>query len=196
MTNAPAGTRKAELYASLVPPAWYVVCAQREYRARDELQERGVGEVWLPECRVVVTKRRARTIVDGPLFPGYLFVRGILTDEWLKSVLSARHIDDLLRVNAYPIAAREQQMAKLQRLVADNGGRILIEHGRVKRGFDHIDEEAFKPDQELRILDGPFAGFNALYRKPAGRDRIKILVDIFGRVNEMTIDEASVETVV
>ena len=58
-----------------------------------------------------------------------------------------------------------------------------------------IDQPSFAPGQLLRVLDGPFAGFQALFDEPAGEERVKILVDIFGRSAEVEIDEASVEAV-
>jgi transcription antitermination factor NusG len=189
--------RKAELYASLSPPAWYAFCALREYRARDDLRLRlGVDQVWLPECRVVVSSRRQRRVIDGPLFPGYGFVRGVLTDEWLKAVLNADGVDDVLRMHGRPVAARPCQIAKLQRLVSECGGRVLIECGRVKRGFEMpMDEPMYQPGQDVRVLSGPFAGFNALVKEQAGTERLNLMLDIFGRLTETEIDEASVEAV-
>lgn len=191
----PHSQRKAELYASWMPPAWYVACVYREQQAKDDLLKLGVGEVWLPECRVVVSRRRTRTIVDGPLFPGYLFVRGVLTDEWLSAVLSVRDVADLLRMERQPIAACEIQMAKLQRLMAESGGRVLIEQGRVKRGFGHTDEPAFKNGQAVRVVDGQFEGIFGKYDMADGRERVKILLDLLGRVVQVSLPEASVEAV-
>lgn len=193
-SDEPTTSRRAELYASLQPPAWYVVCADREYRARDGLLDIGI-ETWLPECRVVVSRRRARTVVDGPLFPGYLFVRGVLGDEWAADVLGVRDVDDFVRMQTRPLAAPEGQMTKLRQLVAAQGGRVLIEAGRVKRGYGYTDEATIKPGQAVRVLDGPFSGFNALVKAVGSEERIKIILDIFGRATETEILEASVELV-
>lgn len=187
--------RKAELYASLQPAAWYALCVDRERRALGDLVNRGI-EAWLPECRIVVTRRRRRETIDGPLFPGYLFVRGVLTDDWLAAVLEPDDVDDILRMHGRPVAAREQQMTKLRQLLDQHDGRIIIEAGRIKRGFNHpIDEPTFTPGQEVRVLDGPFTSFNAIFKEQSGIARIKIMLDIFGRATEMEIDEASVEAV-
>ncbi len=187
--------RKAELYASFQPPAWYVLRADRERRAHDDLLRRGI-ETWLPECRVVVSRRRKRTVIDGPLFPGYLFVRGVLTDDWLAAVLAVRDVESILRANGHPLAANEPQMDMLRRLVRESGGRVLIECGRVKRGYNTpIDEPVFKPGQQLRVVDGPFTSFLGLCKEQAGKARLKLMLDIFGRDAEVELDEASVELV-
>lgn len=190
-----AQLRKAELYASLHPPAWYAVSVYREYRARDDLAKLNIGDVWLPECKVVTSKRRKRITVDGPLFPGYLFVRGVMEDRWLANVLSVRDVADFLRMQARPVAAQERQIANLRRLVDEGGGRVLIEAGVVKRKFGHVDETAFKPEQQVMVIDGPFTGLNGIYKEPAGDERLKIFLDIFGRVTEVRLHEASVEAV-
>lgn len=187
--------RRGELYDSFAPPAWYAACVDREEHASRDLGERGV-EVWMPQCRVVVSRRRKRTIVDGPMYPGYLFVRGVLTDEWLAAVLGVRDVVDMIRSSSRPIAACEGQMTLLKQLVAESGGRVLIEDGRVKRGFDApLADEPFEEGQILRVLDGPFTGFNAIYKQMAGKERLKIFVDLFGRTSELEIDEASVQAV-
>ena len=191
----PGSQRKADLYASLNAAAWYVVCADREYRARDGLLDLHLGEVWLPECRIAVSRRRTRVVQDGPLFPGYLFVRGVLTDDWLAAVQSVRDVVDLLPMQSQPRPACDRQMAKLRQLVAEQGGRILIEAGQVKRGYGHVDEPVFEPEQTVRVIEGPFTGFHALVKAVAAEDRIKIMLDIFGRPTETVIDEASVEAV-
>lgn len=187
--------RKEELYASLTPPAWYVARVEREYRARDDLQKRlGRDAVWLPECRIVVSGRKRRFTMDGPLFPGYLFVRGVLTDQWLASVLEPDDVVDMLRMQSVPVAACERQMSKLQSLMAEYNGCIVIEQGEIKRGFKHApDASKFEKGEPVRILEGPFADFNAIYVEPAGAERVKIMLDIFGRANELILHEASVE---
>jgi transcription antitermination factor NusG len=189
----PSEERKAELYASMLPAAWYVACVKREELARDALQTINI-DVWLPECRIVVSRRRTRTVIDGPLFPGYLFVRGVLTDEWLSAVLSVRDVHDVLRARSRPIAACEREMTKLQSLMAESGGRILIEQGLVKRGVG-AGQEPFIHGQQLRVVDGPFASFNGLYDAPDGAERIKLLLDILGRPTLISLPEASVEAV-
>lgn len=187
--------RKAELYASLLPQAWFAVCVDRERRAADDLTDIGV-EAWLPECKIVVSRRRRRAIIEGPLFPGYLFVRGALCDEWMAEVLGVRDVVDFVRMRSRPLAACDRQMANLQRLVDENGGRLLIENGCVKRGYDTPESEpTYKPGQVVRVLDGPFASFNALVEKQAGPARLKLMLDIFGRATLTEVDEASVEAV-
>jgi transcription termination/antitermination protein NusG len=194
-TSWASQTRKAELYESLSPPAWFVVCADRERRAADDLAGSGI-EAWLPECKIVVSRRRRRAVIEGPLFPGYLFVRGVMTDQWMADVMGVRDVLDFVRARSRPLAAREGQMAKLQRLVADSGGRVLIENGCVKRGYDTPDNEPlYKPGQPVRVLDGPFASFNGLVQEQAGPSRLKLMLDIFGRSTLTEMDEASVEAV-
>lgn len=164
----------------------------REHRALDDLADLGI-EAWLPECRIIVSRRRKRVAIDGPLFPGYIFVRGVLTDEWFADVQSVRDIEDLLRMGERPVAAREDQVDKLRTLMAQSGGRLLIEAGIVKRGFAWIDQPKFEPGQPLRVTDGPFTSFNGLYKEQAGDERVKLMLDIFGRLTEVELDEASVE---
>lgn len=174
-------------------PAWYVVSAHREYRVRDDLQEQGF-DVWLPECKVVASRRRVRITKNGALFPGYLFVLTAMDAEARRRIEDVRWVDGLLLCGEIPWPVPCRVMATLRQLVEDAGGRVLIEAGRVKRGYGSPPgTQCFEAGEALRILDGPFIGFRALYVAADGRERVKILLDILGRPSVVSVSEASVE---
>lgn len=175
-------------------PSWYAVAVYREYRTRDELADMGL-EIWLPECIVEKTLRRAIVKSKGPLFPGYLFVRVRMDAYWQEEIESARGVYEIVcgRESDRPLALNEAELGKLQADIARSGGRILIRDGRVARGYDYEERAPFAVGQSLRITEGPFASHNAIYEAPAATDRIKVLLDIMGRPTVISVDEASVE---
>lgn len=177
-------------------PSYYVVCAHREYRVRDELDRLGIDN-WLPECRVVSSQRRVIITKTGPLFPGYLFVHVVMTGEVQRIIQDVRWVDGILRRDGdRPAPINSAAVQTLRQLIIDCGGRVLIKNGLVERGYGGPDSTGrFTPGQQVRVLHGPFSGFNALFTASEGRDRVKILLDIFGRVSETSLLEASIEAV-
>lgn len=176
-----------------IDAGWYVVAAHREFRVRDDLVKSGI-ETWLPECRVRKTLRRTILTETGALFPGYLFVRVAMTREIQRAIEETRWVDGILKRGERPANVDSREFDELRTLVAEHGGRVLIVEGRVSRGYDTPPDEAkYKPGQPVRVREGPFTSFNGLYDAPDGSERVKILLDIFGRITEISLPEASVE---
>lgn len=194
MTEHPWSAVETNPQCEDIAERWYVAVVYADYRVRDALAELGVQH-WLPECLVRRTARRAIITLKGPLFPGYLFVRGRLTDEFVSLVKGIRDVDRFLGSAAgmFPVPVNDQAMDNLQRLVAECGGRVLIERGDVKRGYRYVEQARFEPGQSVRVIDGPYEGLSALYQAEDGKERIKILLDMLGRSVQVSMPEALVE---
>jgi len=173
--------------------AWYVVATEpaKEYRVRDQLDREG-WSVWLPECVMVRQHKRYAGLVSrlkGPLFPGYLFARldlsvarwRILEDEDHRDVGVSR----VLRLDERPRALPGADIERLRLLVEEDGGALIIKAGRLRR--------TLALGETLRVIDGPFAGFNGLYQSDKAKDRINILLDILGAPRVIAVAEAWVE---
>jgi transcriptional antiterminator RfaH len=173
--------------------SWYVVATEpaKEYRVRDRLMLEG-WSAWLPECVIVRQHKRHAGLssrLKGPLFPGYLFTRldlsvarwRLLEDEDHREAGIAR----LLRHDDRPVPVPDADIERLRLLVAEDGGALIIERGRLRKKLI--------AGEPLRVIAGPFAGFSALYDGAEARDRINILLDILGATRVVAVAEAQVE---
>lgn len=52
-------------------------------------------------------------------------------------------------------------------------------------------EVRFKEGQRVKILKGPFEGFDGIFDKPA-KERVRILVSLFGRQSEIELEETDI----
>lgn len=173
--------------------AWYVAAtlSGREYRVRDALLQLAI-EAWLPECRVRRIARRSIITINGPLFPGYLFVHADLAESQWK-LLAIPDFETLLGCDNHPLAV-DSEVNALRKLVDQCGGHVLIQAGEVRRGYSaDADAPLFEQGQPVRITDGPYAGFDGVYSRPDVKGRIEILLDIFGRRTPLRIAEALVQ---
>jgi transcription antitermination factor NusG len=181
---------------------WYVAAVEpgRDYRVCDELRRGGL-DAWLPECRV--RRRDARRGVHfmrpEPVFPGYLLVRVDLALLAPEAIEATEGVDCLLRRagDSRPCPLPGAAVAALKREIDAAHGVLIIEAGAChwKKPAADGREEICAPGEPVRVLEGPFTGFNALYLQRAAADRIKILLDIFGRSTAIEIEEALVEPV-
>jgi transcriptional antiterminator RfaH len=160
---------------------WYVVTTHPagEYRAREWLERRGYGErLWLPE-RLIKRQTRRKILVSlkVPLFPRYLFVALDTTCEPWHVIGEAPTVTGMLTSNGRLVALPQREVNELRYRL---NGRPLVMISR------------FAENQTIRILEGPFAGFEGGFLQQLG-DHIKVLLDILGRGIETTIAEALVE---
>ena len=168
---------------------WYVVSVEsnKEYRMRDRLDHQG-WSVWLPECVIERKHKCYQGLINrlrGPLFPGYLFVRfDILQAQW-RRIEEIEGIERVLRHGDWPRALPAAEIERLQRLAEADGGAIVIKAGMPRR--EYVEGEL------LRVIAGPFTGFEAVYDSPDAKDRINILLDILGATRVIAVSSALVE---
>jgi transcription antitermination factor NusG len=154
-----------------MPPGrrWYVVQAKgrREAAAGQHLQRRGV-EVFFPQLLLPRYLGHARETV--PMFPGYLFVRLVLPDQF-----------DAVRWS--PGVRRFVSASGQAAAVLDDG---VVEFLRRNATPDGVVEARPNVDvgDRVRINGGPFDGLVAvIQRPPDARGRVKVLMELLtGRI--------------
>jgi transcriptional antiterminator NusG len=130
------------------------------------------------------TEKRGKWLVsvpDGLLLPPYLFIAMRSNGPW-RAVKDAEGVDKIMgcrdgdgNFKAMPIPYRE--MRKIRRAA--------------RAGERRKDEARFKPGQTVKIVNGPFSGFDGIFDRPA-KERVRILVSLFGRQSEIELEEADV----
>jgi transcription antitermination factor NusG len=190
---APAAIKVPPEWGDGPGAAWYVVATDpaKEYRVRDCLALEG-WRVWLPECVIERQHKRFAGLVSrlkGALFPGYLFARIDMSLARWRILEDERHrdagIERLLRLDDRPLPVPDDDIERLVALVAEDGGALVIRRGQRRR--------TLIIGEPVRVIDGPFTGFNGLYQAIEAQDRINILLDIFGRDTLVAMAEAQVE---
>jgi transcriptional antiterminator RfaH len=165
-------------------PRRLVPMVARDFRSKHGLDRMGY-EMWLPEC-VIITSYRRNMIVRNkcPWFPGYLFIRLDITRGW-RGLEEVDGVAGLLLDAGRPRALADARIAGLRGECDAETGLAVIELSPQRQ---------FKKDQRLRVTGGPFVTFEGLYSERAD-ERIKVMLDIFGRQTGVWLDEAQVEPV-
>jgi transcription antitermination factor NusG len=137
---------------------WYVVRtkARKEDYAAQQLEGRGVG-VFLPRIEEYGRQQIA------PLFPGYLFVRIALLEQYYRVVWTPG-VRSFVAFGAIPTPVPTSVIELIQSS-AEEGGVI-------RPGV------AFRPGDRVQVTGGPLAGLVAVIERPCSRrGRVKILLD-------------------
>jgi transcription elongation factor/antiterminator RfaH len=153
---------------------WYAIRTKvnREKDVEKRLQNLGL-EVFLPWMRA---RRRIGSRfhwVLAPLFPGYIFCR-LDMEVSGKAARYSPGVRDFLTFGS--------RVAEV--------GEVIIEalRERCPGGVAEIDPVAAKPGDVVRINEGPFAGFEAIFeQKLKGSERVAVLLEILGRETRLVL---------
>jgi transcriptional antiterminator RfaH len=146
--------------------AWHVLHAKphKERQVADYLRAKKLA-VYLPFVPVNPVNPRAAHL--RPFFPGYLFVKVDLAVYGLSALQWTPGLNRLLQFDDQPASVPDHFIAELKRRVE----RIQAAGG--------LKLSALKPGARVRITDGPFAGYEALFdARLADNDRVRVLLEM------------------
>ena len=172
---------------------WYVVQAYSGYenKVKASLEERirqynmqdYFGEILIPREQVTEVRGAAKRLTSRTFYPGYMFVQMNLTDESWHLVKDTPKVSGFVG-GRYPTAVPASQINLVAQQVADGAAkpkpRVVFEQG------DHV-----------RVVEGAFANFTGTIEevKPE-KQKVRVLVSIFGRATPVELDYAQVEKTV
>jgi transcription termination/antitermination protein NusG len=172
---------------------WYVVQAYSGYenKVRLSLQERikqaaledHFGEILIPKENVQETKGGNRRVTTRSFFPGYIFVQMILNERTWHLIKDTPKVSGFIG-GRHPAPVPQNEINTIAQQVAEGAARpkprVVFEQG------DHV-----------RVIDGAFANFTGTIEevKPE-KQKVKVLVSIFGRATPVELDYAQVEKTV
>ncbi len=171
---------------------WYVVhvhsgaekrvaASIREQVVMKKLEEK-ILEVLVPTEAVVEVKNGVKTNAEKKFFPGYVLVNMDLDDTSWHLIKNTPKVTNFLGgKRPTPISKRE----------VDNILRQLEE------GVDRPKSSIlFEAGEQIRVIDGPFASFiGNVEEVDAEKERLKVLVSIFGRSTPVELEYTQVEKV-
>jgi transcriptional antiterminator NusG len=130
--------------------------------------------VLIPKEKKIKIKNGKRKIVEEKIFPGYVMVEMIVTDDSWYVVRNTPNVTGFIGTSTTPTPVSEQEIKALQKRMG-------------------IDEPEYKIDvlvnSPVRITDGPFKGFEGKVAAiDESRGKVKVLVSMFGRETPVELD--------
>ena len=111
------------------------------------------------------------------MFPRYLFLQATPGLDDLRPIRSTYGVIGLVRFGGEPRPVPEALIAELQRLCGGGDGALAL-------------PEPLVPGQRVRILEGPFAGYEAELLSQDGNNRARVLLQLLGKFHavQMPVD--------
>lgn len=163
---------------------WYVLHTYSGYEENvaDNLRQRiesmdmqdKIFNVLVPTEKKIKIKNGKRKVVTEKIFPGYVLVEMIVTDDSWYVVRNTPNVTGFVGSGTTPTPISEEEIKELQR-------RMGIEQPTMKLDLTTSDA--------VRITDGPFKDMEGKVAEvDEVRGKVKVLVSMFGRETPVELD--------
>jgi len=188
-----AAAAEAARLEALIPPEadWYVIhtYAGYENKVKRNLEHRiesmgmldQIFQVVVPVEEEVDIKDGQRRIVERKIFPGYVLVRMLLTEDSWSVVRNTPAVTGFVGTGTQPTPLRKEDVDRIVRRMESEEPTIRV---------------TFRTGQNVRIVDGPFTDFHGIVDEiDVDRGKVRLMVNFFGRETPVELDFLQVEKV-
>jgi transcriptional antiterminator NusG len=187
--DSPAAELPAEHAEPADDRAWYVVhCySGQENKVRHNLEQRietmgmkdQIFDIIIPTVEEIEVKDGKRRTVEKRVYPGYLMVQMILTEESWFVVRNTPGVTGFVGMGNTPTALRSEEVAQILHRMETTTPTV---------------RPTYKAGQKVRIVDGPFNEFvGTVDSIDMDRGKVRVLVSFFGRETPVELDFLQVE---
>lgn len=169
--------------------AWYVVHCYSGYenKVRHNLEQRidtmgmkdKIFDVVIPTQEEIEVKDGKRRTVERHVFPGYVLVNMVMTEESWYVVRNTPGVTGFVGMGNQPTALRPEEVAQILRRMEAEAPRVKV---------------SFRVGERVRIVDGPFNDFRGTVAEiDMERSKVRVMVNFFGRETPVELDFLQVE---
>ena len=154
---------------------WYVIHTKprEERRALLNLEAQDYC-CFLPLIRREILSRNKVKVVEDPLFPRYLFIflsSAMESKSW-GPIRSTLGVSKLLRFGTEPARVEPRLIELLQHRTQ------LLERAPIK---------LYVPGSPVRVIDGTFKGFDAVFEMTDGESRAIVLIEMLSKTTRLNL---------
>lgn len=171
------------------PTDWFVIHCYSGYekKVRHNLEQRietmgmrdMIFDVIIPTQEEVEVKDGKRRTVERHIFPGYVLVNMVLTEESWFVVRNTPGVTGFVGMGNLPTPLRPEEVAQIIKRMEADSPMVNV---------------TFKKGERVRIVDGPFNDFRGVVSDiDMERTKVRVMVSFFGRETPVELDFLQVE---
>jgi len=168
---------------------WYVIHTYSGYEEavaknlKQRIESLGMEDkifnVIVPKEKKIKIKNGKRKVVEEKIYPGYVLVEMIVTDDSWYVVRNTPDVTGFVGVGTTPVPVSSKEIENLMKRMGIETPHYKIE---VKVG------------DPVKIVDGPFKDFDGNVSEiDEERGKIKVLVNMFGRDTPVELDSLQIK---
>ncbi|HOV06977.1 MAG TPA: transcription termination/antitermination protein NusG [Anaerolineaceae bacterium] len=169
--------------------AWFVVHCYSGYenKVRYNLEQRietmgmkdKIFDVVIPTQEEIEVRDGKRRTVERHVFPGYVLVNMILTEESWYVVRNTPGVTGFVGMGNDPTPLRPEEVQQILRRMEAEAPLVKV---------------TYKIGERVRIVDGPFNDFRGIVSEiDMEKSKVRVMVNFFGRETPVELDFLQVE---
>lgn len=170
---------------------WYVIHTYSGYEeavARNLKQrieslgmEDKIFDVLVPKEKKIKIKSGKRKTVEEKIYPGYVLVEMIVTDDSWYVVRNTPNVTGFVGAGTTPLPVSEEEIKVLKKRMGADIAKYKID---------------VNPGDNVKIIDGPFKDFDGKVSEiDLERGKVKVFVNMFGRDTPVELDSLQIKKI-
>lgn len=133
-----------------------------------------IFEIVVPTEKQIEVKNGVKKTKVRKIFPGYVLIRMIVTEDSWFVVRNTPNVTGLLGFGTVPSAVAPKELKQVKEKMDKEQPKFDVD---------------FKKGDQVKIIDGPFKDFEGSVEEiDKDKGKVKILVDMFGRETPVGLD--------
>jgi len=170
---------------------WFVIHTYSGYEENvsDNLKHRiesmdmadKIFNIMIPTEKKIKIKNGKRKVVTEKIFPGYVFVEMVVTDDSWYVVRNTPNVTGFIGTGTIPTPVSSKEIEDLQKRMGLEEPKYTID---------------VTLDAPVKIIDGPFKNFEGkVSAVDEERGKVKVMVSMFGRETPIELDYLQVKKI-
>ena len=171
---------------------WYAVhtYSGHEKKVKTNIERRAdtmglknkVFDILVPTEKESRVRQGKKSEIDRKVFPGYVFIEMVLDDNTWYLVKSTTGVIGFVG-DAKPTVVKDSEVRDIKRALEESENKPII-------------RPRWEVGQSVRVNAGPFADFTGSIQEiNAPKDKVKVLISIFGRDTPVELEFSQVEKI-
>lgn len=172
----PKQIRQGKRWYAIHTYSGYEENVSRNLKQRIESMDMGdkIFNILIPTEKKIKIKNGRRRTVTEKIFPGYVLVEMIVTDDSWYVVRNTPNVTGFIGTGTVPTPISEKEVEALKK-------RMGVEEPKYK--IDVVSGDLVK------VIDGPFKGFEGkISQVDEARGKVKVLISVFERETPVELD--------
>ena len=170
---------------------WYVLHTYSGYeeavaknlkqRIESLSMEDKIFNVIVPKEKKIKIKNSKRKIVEEKIYPGYILVEMIVTDDSWYVVRNTPNVTGFVGAGTTPVPVSIEEIDNIKKRMGIKEPRYKIE---------------FKAGDSVKVIDGPFKDFDGKVSEiDTERGKVRVLINMFGRDTPVELDSLQIKKI-
>jgi transcriptional antiterminator NusG len=143
------------------------------------LWDREILDILIPTEQSVQNREGKKRLVERKVFPGYILVRMTLTEDSMRLVKTTSGVTGFVSSGNKPVPINDSEVQGIQKRLEESREKPKV---------------VWTAGDTVRVADGPFMDFTGRIEEVfADREKVKVLITIFGRDTPVELDFQHVE---